>query len=374
MEPGRLIFNTSGSGNGQMLFMDCGAGGIAGAAGMFHRGVRPVLGGMEEGRGVKRPFFTSPDDMLEEEYYDEQLPEKKRRLTPEQVHLLERSFEEENKLEPERKTELARKLGLQPRQVAVWFQNRRARWKTKTLERDFDRLKASFDALRADHDALLQDNHRLRSQVNNRSQQPRFITGRAPGLPPLSLIWEIHPSLCRQVVTLTEKMQDKEAPEGSFGAAVDALEPEQAAAEAKASLANAEEHAAAAEAFEVVQQQLHVKDEERLSPGSGGSAVLDARDALLGSGCGLAGVVDSSVDSYCFPGGAGGDEYHECVMGPVAGGIQSEEDDGAGSDEGCSYYPDDAAVFFAAAQGHGHHHTDDDDQQDDGQISYWMWN
>ncbi|MDE3230453.1 MAG: MFS transporter, partial [Chloroflexota bacterium] len=34
----------------------------------------------------------------------------------------------------------------------------RARWKTKQLERDFDRLKASFDALRADHDALLQDN------------------------------------------------------------------------------------------------------------------------------------------------------------------------------------------------------------------------
>jgi homeobox-leucine zipper protein len=44
----------------------------------------PLLGGMDEGRGVKRPFFTSPDDMLEEEYYDEQLPEKKRRLTLEQ--------------------------------------------------------------------------------------------------------------------------------------------------------------------------------------------------------------------------------------------------------------------------------------------------
>lgn len=52
---------------------------------MSDEGGRPVLGGMEEGRGVKRPFFTSPEDLLEEEYYDEQLPEKKRRLTPEQV-------------------------------------------------------------------------------------------------------------------------------------------------------------------------------------------------------------------------------------------------------------------------------------------------
>lgn len=33
----------------------------------------------------KRPFFTSPEDVFDEEYYDEQMPEKKRRLTPEQV-------------------------------------------------------------------------------------------------------------------------------------------------------------------------------------------------------------------------------------------------------------------------------------------------
>jgi homeobox-leucine zipper protein len=47
--------------------------------------------GLQEGRGVKRPFFTSPDELLEEEYYDEQLPEKKRRLTPEQVTIASNS-------------------------------------------------------------------------------------------------------------------------------------------------------------------------------------------------------------------------------------------------------------------------------------------
>jgi len=331
MESGRLIFSATGSGAGQMLFLDCGAGGVPGGGGLFHRGGRPVLG-LEEGRGVKRPFFTSPDELLEEEYYDEQLPEKKRRLTPEQVHLLERSFEEENKLEPERKTELARKLGLQPRQVAVWFQNRRARWKTKQLERDFDRLKASFDALRADHDLLLQDNHRLRSQV----------------------------------ASLTEKLQEKEGTEG--GASADADAAALPVDVKLASLADEDVDEPPAEAFEAHQQ---VKSEDRLSTGSGGSAVVDT-DALL---CGqLAAVVDSSVESY-FP---GGEDYHDCGMGgPVnhcPGGIQSD-DDGAGSDEGCSYYPEDeaaaaaAAVFFA---GHAHPHAEDD--EDAGQISWWMWN
>jgi hypothetical protein len=83
-------------------------------------------------------------------------------------------------------------------------------------------------------------------------------------------------------------MQDKEGPDGSFGAAVDASQSELPAAEAKAAVSGAAEEQAAAESLEM-QQQLHVKAEERLSPGSGGSAVLDARDALLGCG----GVVDS---------------------------------------------------------------------------------
>lgn len=119
---------------------------------------------MEEA-SKRRPFFTSSDELYDEEYYEKQSPEKKHRLSSEQVHLLEKSFEEENKLEPERKTQLAKKLGLQPRQVAVWFQNRRARWKTKQLERDYDVLKSSYDTLLASYDSILKENEKLKSEV-----------------------------------------------------------------------------------------------------------------------------------------------------------------------------------------------------------------
>lgn len=91
--------------------------------------------------------------------------EKKRRLSTDQVRALEKNFEVENKLEPERKAQLAQELGLQPRQVAVWFQNRRARWKTKQLERDYGALKSRYDALRLDYDALLRDKDALFAEV-----------------------------------------------------------------------------------------------------------------------------------------------------------------------------------------------------------------
>ncbi|KAL6641191.1 hypothetical protein ACP70R_019372 [Stipagrostis hirtigluma subsp. patula] len=91
--------------------------------------------------------------------------ERKRRLSVEQVRTLERSFEVANKLEPERKAALARALGLQPRQVAIWFQNRRARWKTKQLEKDYDALRRQLDAARAENDALLAHNKKLQAEI-----------------------------------------------------------------------------------------------------------------------------------------------------------------------------------------------------------------
>lgn len=91
--------------------------------------------------------------------------DKKRRLTFEQVKTLEKSFEVGNKLDPERKLQLARVLGLQPRQIAVWFQNRRARWKNKQLEKDYDLLKLDYDNLKTAYENLLQEQKQIKDEV-----------------------------------------------------------------------------------------------------------------------------------------------------------------------------------------------------------------
>lgn len=132
-------------------------------------------GGLEDspvGCGPKRSYYsmfeTSGEDPGEEDLGDDctQHVEKKRRLTFDQVRSLERTFEIENKLEPERKMQLSKELGLQPRQVAVWFQNRRARWKTKQLERDYEVLSSDFNRLKSEFEAVLQEKQELQGEVN----------------------------------------------------------------------------------------------------------------------------------------------------------------------------------------------------------------
>ncbi|RRT81870.1 hypothetical protein B296_00014981 [Ensete ventricosum] len=83
---------------------------------------------------------------------------KKRRLSDEQVRFLEMRFGEEKKLECERKVHLAAELGLDPKQVAVWFQNRRARHKSKQVEEAYLKLKSI-------HDATVVEKYHLENEV-----------------------------------------------------------------------------------------------------------------------------------------------------------------------------------------------------------------
>ncbi|XP_042500529.1 homeobox-leucine zipper protein HAT5 [Macadamia integrifolia] len=288
MDSGCLFFDASCHGN--MLLL--------GNPDSIFRGTGSMLN-MEENT-KRRPFFSSPEELMDEEYYDEQLPEKKRRLTPDQVHLLEKSFEAENKLEPERKTQLAKKLGLQPRQVAVWFQNRRARWKTKQLERDYDILKSSYESLLSDYESILKEKEKLKAEV----------------------------------VSMTEKLQAKE----ETGAA--GQKPVGPVVEVEGG--PGEEGAI----------QMSVKVEDRLSPGSGGSAVEDVDDGGLQ-------LVDSG-DSY-FP----DDEYQNGCMGGDGSGSGTGPVDGVednGSDNGGTYF----SGVFASGDHQPHEATET--------LAWWVWN
>ncbi|CAI0397549.1 unnamed protein product [Linum tenue] len=89
----------------------------------------------------------------------------KRRFSDEQIRLLESIFESETKLEPRKKMQLAGELGLQPRQVAIWFQNKRARWKSKQIEKDYKMLKANYDSLASSFESLQDERQTLLLQV-----------------------------------------------------------------------------------------------------------------------------------------------------------------------------------------------------------------
>ncbi|CAN0920252.1 Homeobox-leucine zipper protein ATHB-52 [Linum grandiflorum] len=89
----------------------------------------------------------------------------KKRLTQEQVRVLERSFSFNKKLVPELKSELATQLGVPPRQVAIWYQNKRARWKTQTLELDHNTLELKLQNAAAHKRRLEREVARLHHEL-----------------------------------------------------------------------------------------------------------------------------------------------------------------------------------------------------------------
>ncbi|KAH0643035.1 hypothetical protein KY290_034641 [Solanum tuberosum] len=89
---------------------------------------------------------------------DGETSRKKLRLSKDQSAILEESFKEHNTLNPKQKLALAKRLGLRPRQVEVWFQNRRARTKLKQTEVDCEFLKRCCEN-------LTEENRRLQKEV-----------------------------------------------------------------------------------------------------------------------------------------------------------------------------------------------------------------
>ncbi|KAK4379630.1 hypothetical protein RND71_001492 [Anisodus tanguticus] len=88
---------------------------------------------------------------------------KKLRLSKEQSAYLEESFKEHHTLNPKQKLALAKQLNLKPRQVEVWFQNRRARTKLKQTEVDCEYLKRCCETLTEENRRLHKELQELRA-------------------------------------------------------------------------------------------------------------------------------------------------------------------------------------------------------------------
>ncbi|KAH7864333.1 hypothetical protein Vadar_028413 [Vaccinium darrowii] len=89
--------------------------------------------------------------------------QKRLRLSDDQSAILEESFKEHNTLNPKLKLALAKRLGVRPRQVKVWFQNRRARTKLKRTAVDYESLKRCCENLTEENRRLLKEVEELRA-------------------------------------------------------------------------------------------------------------------------------------------------------------------------------------------------------------------
>ncbi|XP_073030870.1 homeobox-leucine zipper protein ATHB-52-like [Primulina eburnea] len=89
----------------------------------------------------------------------------KKRLNQEQVGILETNFCFNNKLDPDRKHQLALELGVPPRQVSIWYQNKRAREKNQSLETDHRALQQRLENVLAENTSLRGEVERLRGEL-----------------------------------------------------------------------------------------------------------------------------------------------------------------------------------------------------------------
>ncbi|WMV27238.1 hypothetical protein MTR67_020623 [Solanum verrucosum] len=123
---------------------------------------------------TKRVLLISPKGLVDHNDDDEEDvhdygTRKKLRLTKEQSDVLEDSFKEHTTLNSKQKRDLARRLSLRPRQVEVWFQNRRARTKLKQTEVDCEILRKCYEDLKDENRRLNKEIQELKSLKKSQS-------------------------------------------------------------------------------------------------------------------------------------------------------------------------------------------------------------
>lgn len=91
--------------------------------------------------------------------------EGRKRFTDKQISFLEYIFETQSRPELRMKHQVANKLGLHPRQVAIWFQNKRARSKSRQIEQEYNTLKHNYETLASKSEVLKKENQALLNQL-----------------------------------------------------------------------------------------------------------------------------------------------------------------------------------------------------------------
>mmetsp|Transcript_39550 Transcript_39550/g.64137 ORF Transcript_39550/g.64137 Transcript_39550/m.64137 type:complete len:346 (+) Transcript_39550:409-1446(+) len=87
------------------------------------------------------------------------------RLSQEQVQTLKDSFEKDSRLNRKRKQELSSRLGLHPRQIEVWYQNKRAKIRVKGTHQQYETLRQTYESQKAAVRQLQQSNLELQDQL-----------------------------------------------------------------------------------------------------------------------------------------------------------------------------------------------------------------
>ncbi|KAL2232854.1 UNVERIFIED_CONTAM: Homeobox-leucine zipper protein HOX17 [Sesamum indicum] len=141
-----------------------------------------IIGDENEKQGCKNyGSFSCKDQDDDSINCSKDFSRKKLRLTRDQITLLEDSFRQHTTLNTAQKQTLAEKLNLKPRQVEVWFQNRRARTKLKQTEVDREFLKKNCERLSEENRRLKKELTELRSLL--KIENPPAAAASSPPLP-----------------------------------------------------------------------------------------------------------------------------------------------------------------------------------------------